>query len=78
MQVWMFGLASRLQRCRPQADGFAQHARISDVTNPLASMNEDLWSLETSEWRAMEDCIHAVAGEADADLHELWRPTKRM
>ena len=74
MQVWMFGLASRLQRCKSQAESFAQHAQIADMTNPLGSLNEDLWSLENAEWQTMEDCIHVVAAEADADLHEAWRP----
>ena len=51
-----------------------QHAQVSDMAHPLASLKEDLWGLESAEWKEMEDCIHLVASEADADIHAAWRP----
>ena len=51
-----------------------QHAQISDMTHPLASLKEDLWGLEAAQWQELENCIHLVASEADADIHAAWRP----
>ena len=51
-----------------------QHAQIADITLPLASLKEDLWGLDTQQWKGMEDCVHTVATEADADIHAAWRP----
>ena len=74
MQAWMYGLASRLERCQQTAAAFAQHAGMRDAANPLLGLDEDRWALEAAEWREMEDCVHAVAREADADVQQAWRP----
>ena len=51
-----------------------QHAQVADMADPVASLNEDLWGLEAEQWKNMEDCLHSVALDADADIHAAWRP----
>ena len=73
MMVWMFGLASRLQRCQATSARWAEQAGITNPEMPLQGLREEQWQVHVPAWTEMEDCVHAAASDADADIHAAWR-----
>ena len=72
--VWMYGVASRLDRCRTASQRWATHASIANPELPLQGLSEERWDVTVPEWTRLEECVHLVAGEADADVQVAWRP----
>ena len=74
MQVWMYGVASQISRCQEAASKWSEVAGMTDPKRPLLSLQPKRWEdLKSSEWQAMEDCVHDLARRADADIHAAWR-----
>ena len=72
-QVWMYGLATRLQDCQLRASNFATAAGMSDPNSPLESYDEDRWDPTAAPWHEMEACVHAQATKAGAEADKAWR-----
>ena len=72
-QVWTYGLASRLEACRPQAHEFASAAGMRDANQPLLGYDEARWDPRTPVWQDMELCVNAQAERAGADCDAAWR-----
>jgi len=73
IQVWMYGLASRLRECESRAVDFAAAAGMRDSNAPLLGYDEERWEPSSEQWRSMEACVHAEAARAGADCDSAWR-----
>ena len=75
-QVYVYGLASRLAACAPEAAAFAESANMRDVNSPLLGYDEARWDPTADLWRRMEMCVHRGAAAASTDLDRAWRHGK--
>ena len=72
-QVWLYGLASRLEACQLHAHDFAAAAGMRDGNQPLLGYDESRWVPNSPVWQDMELCVSAQAERAGADCDVAWR-----
>ena len=76
-QVWLYGLATRLSKCKDNAAAFAQGVGMSDPNQPLQGYQSRRWDPASPQWQLMEACVHYQAARAGAEANVAWRSGRR-
>ena len=72
-QVRMYGLATRLSRCKAAAATLADGVGMSDQNQPLLDYTSRRWDPASSTWQEIEACVHLQAARAGANVDVAWR-----
>jgi hypothetical protein len=75
-QVWLYGLATRLSKCKEAASTFAQGVGMADPNTPLQGYESSRWDPSSSKFMLMEACVHLQAARAGAKTDVAWRARK--
>ena len=72
-QVWLYGLASRLSRCKKAASALADGVGMGDPNKPLENYASRRWDPSSPIWQEMEACVHLHAARSGAEADLAWR-----
>ena len=72
-QLWMYGLATRIQACQQHASNFSREAGMRDPNAPMLGYDATRWDPNADGWTAMEMCVHTQAARANTECDDAWR-----
>ena len=72
-QIWLYGLATRLQACHGDAKQWASEAGLQNPLDPISGYDEAQWNPQVETWQRMENCVRRQAHRAGTDVFAAWR-----